>query len=97
MLLVRERNKRGKTKLDWLESQHTFSFGDYYDPENKGFRELRVINEDIVSPGGGFLPHSHANMEIITYVLDGELEHKDSLGNGSIIRTTCEKLDLKAA
>ena len=86
MLLLRERNKRGKTKLDWLESQHTFSFGDYYDPENKGFRELRVINEDIISPGGGFLPHSHANMEIITYVLDGELEHKDSLGNGSIIR-----------
>jgi len=86
MLTLKSKNERGETKLDWLDSKHTFSFGNYYDPENRGFRELRVINEDVISPGGGFLPHSHANMEIFTYVLDGELEHKDSLGNGSTIR-----------
>ena len=86
MLTLKNKSQRGQTKLDWLDSKHSFSFGDYYDPDNKGFRELRVINEDIIAPGGGFPFHDHQNMEIITYLLDGELEHKDSLGNGSIIK-----------
>jgi quercetin 2,3-dioxygenase len=79
-------NTRGSTKTSWLNSKHTFSFGSYYDPERTNYGVLRVINEDVVSPSGGFQPHSHQNMEIISYVLKGELEHKDSLGNGSIIR-----------
>jgi len=86
MLTVRKAEARGITKLDWLDSRHTFSFADYYDPQHTGFHELRVINEDRVQPGQGFAPHSHRDMEIITYVVEGALEHKDSLGNGSIIR-----------
>jgi len=86
MLVVRKAETRGLTRLDWLDSRHTFSFGDYHDPAQMGFRELRVINEDRVQPGKGFPTHSHRDMEIVSYVLEGMLEHRDSLGNGSIIR-----------
>lgn len=86
MLNIRNSEERGKTKLNWLDSRHTFSFGEYYDPKYMGFSDLRVINDDVIEPGGGFATHSHRDMEIVTYVLDGALEHKDSLGNGSIIR-----------
>ncbi len=86
MKKIIHKNKRGKTETDWLESWHSFSFGEYYDPQNMGFGPLRVINEDIVAPEGGFATHGHKNMEIITYVMSGALEHKDSLGNGSVIR-----------
>jgi quercetin 2,3-dioxygenase len=86
MITVRKSDARGITKLDWLDSRHTFSFADYYDSRYMGFRQLRVINEDRVQPGAGFPPHSHQNMEIVTYVLEGALEHRDSLGNGSVIR-----------
>jgi quercetin 2,3-dioxygenase len=79
-------DKRGSTQIDWLDSRHTFSFGHFRDSNRMGFRSLRVINDDRVNSGGGFAPHSHRDMEIITYVLDGELEHKDSLGNGAVIR-----------
>jgi quercetin 2,3-dioxygenase len=84
--LIHDRNVRGNTKISWLNSYHTFSFGNFYDPNRMGFRSLRVINDDRVAPGAGFGAHSHQNMEIITYVLSGELEHKDSLGNGEIIK-----------
>ncbi len=84
--LIHDRNLRGLSKIGWLDSKHTFSFSRFYDPERMGFRSLRVINEDRVTPGAGFPAHSHKNMEIITYVLEGALEHKDSLGTGSIIR-----------
>ncbi|MEP3654617.1 MAG: pirin family protein [Litorimonas sp.] len=77
---------RGNFRNDWLDSHHTFSFGSFHDPNRMGFRSLRVINEDFVAPAGGFAPHGHQDMEIITYVIDGELGHKDSLGNGSVIR-----------
>jgi len=79
-------NKRGLTQLPWLTSYHTFSFGNYYDPQFMGFRSLRVINDDRVAAGAGFPMHSHANMEILTLVLEGALEHQDSLGTGSILR-----------
>lgn len=79
-------NSRGRTRIDWLDSRHSFSFGQYHDPERMGFGPLRVINEDFIGPGAGFPAHPHANMEIITIVLDGALAHKDSLGNGSTIR-----------
>src|SRR5260370_8516173 len=69
----------GRTKIDWLDSRHTFSFGDYYDPNNMGFRTLRGIHEDRVRPGAGFLTHPHPDMEIITYILEGALEHKHTL------------------
>ncbi|HKV55525.1 MAG TPA: pirin family protein [Candidatus Binataceae bacterium] len=85
MIKARKAEERGRTLLDWLDSRHTFSFGDYYEPDQSGLRSLRVINEDRVQPGQGFPSHSHRDMEIVTYVLDGELEHKDSLGNGSVI------------
>jgi redox-sensitive bicupin YhaK (pirin superfamily) len=86
MLTIRKTQERGKTEIDWLESYHAFSFDQYYDPEWEHFRMLRVINEDFVKPGAGFHPHSHRDMEIITYILEGALEHKDSMGNGSMIK-----------
>ena len=86
MLSIRAREERGHTQIDWLDSYHTFSFGDYYDPQHLGFGDLRVINDDVVQPGKGFEPHPHRDMEILTYVLEGYLAHKDSLGNGAIIR-----------
>jgi quercetin 2,3-dioxygenase len=85
MLKLRQSESRGHTRIDWLDSWHTFSFGDYHDPGHMGFSDLRVINDDRVKPGGGFPTHAHRDMEIITYVLEGVLEHKDSMGNGSII------------
>ena len=86
MITVRKANDRGRTQIDWLNSFHTFSFGDYYDPEWMAFGPLRVINEDFVVPGQGFGTHPHRDMEIITYIVQGALEHRDSLGTGSIIR-----------
>lgn len=86
MIRVRRSLDRGVTSIDWLQSRHSFSFGEYYDTEHMGFGPLRVINEDVVAPGGGFATHGHHDMEIITYVLSGALEHKDSLGTGSVIR-----------
>jgi len=79
-------NARGLTRTDWLDSRHSFSFGRFYNPARMGFGPLRVLNEDRVAPGGGFAPHRHANMEILTWVIDGALAHRDSLGNGSVIQ-----------
>jgi redox-sensitive bicupin YhaK (pirin superfamily) len=86
MIYVRKAAARGHFNFGWLDTYHTFSFGEYYDPRNMGFRSLRVINEDYVRAGRGFPTHPHRDMEIITYVLRGALEHKDSMGNGTVIR-----------
>lgn len=86
MFAIRRAAERGHENYGWLDTRHTFSFGDYYDPQHMGFRSLRVINDDRVAPRRGFPSHPHRDMEIITYVLDGALEHEDSMGNGSVIR-----------
>jgi redox-sensitive bicupin YhaK (pirin superfamily) len=86
VITIRPAAERGQTDWGWLDSRHTFSFGEYYDPRNLGFRSLRVINDDRVTPGGGFGTHGHRDMEILSYVLDGGLEHKDSTGGGGVIR-----------
>jgi redox-sensitive bicupin YhaK (pirin superfamily) len=85
MIIIRKARDRGHFDFGWLDTYHTFSFGDYYDPQFMGFRSLRVINEDRVGPRAGFPKHGHRDMEIITYVLEGALEHSDSMGNGSVI------------
>jgi hypothetical protein len=85
-LAIRRAEERGRTDWGWLDSRHTFSFGDYYDPRFEGFRSLRVLNDDRVAAGAGFGTHGHRDMEILSYVLEGALEHKDSAGGGGVIR-----------
>ena len=86
MVTIKRADERGRTNWAWLDSRHSFSFGEYYDPSAMGFRTLRVINDDRVLPGAGFGAHPHSDMEILSYVVEGSLEHRDSMGNGSIIR-----------
>jgi redox-sensitive bicupin YhaK (pirin superfamily) len=86
MIRLRKSSERGRFDHGWLDTRHTFSFADYYDPEHMGFRALRVMNEDWIRPGQGFGAHGHRDMEILTCVLEGSLEHRDSLGNGSVLR-----------
>lgn len=86
MITVRRSDDRGAVDMGWLKARHSFSFGDYYNPEHMGFGNLRVINEDRIEPAKGFGTHGHKDMEIVTYMIDGALEHRDSMGNGSVIR-----------
>ncbi len=86
MIQARRAGERGHANLGWLDTFHTFSFSTYQDPQHMGFRSLRVMNEDVVAPGQGFGTHPHRDMEIVTYVLSGALEHKDSMGNGEVLR-----------
>ncbi len=86
MIRIRPSEERGRNKLNWLDTHFTFSFDQYYDPEHMQFRSLRVLNEDIVAPGQGFGMHPHKDMEILTWILEGALEHRDSMGTGAVIR-----------
>jgi len=86
VITIRKSAERGSTKIGWLDSRHTFSFGDYTDPTYESFGALRVINEDWIAGGAGFPPHPHRDMEIVTYILEGALQHKDSIGGGGVIR-----------